>query len=51
VTDEQVKTALPESMKTLRQSRQYEAFSDWLRSEMEIARMTLPTDRKTASAQ
>ncbi|MCI0538031.1 MAG: peptidyl-prolyl cis-trans isomerase [Verrucomicrobiales bacterium] len=42
VTDAQVREALPEYMKTLRQSRRNEAFSGWLRKEMELARITLP---------
>ena len=49
VTDEQVKAALPEYMKTVRQSRQSQAFSSWLRSEMELARITLATDKQTST--
>lgn len=47
---EVVQTELPQFMKTLRQSRQYEAFSEWFQKEMEAARITLPGDKQQASA-
>jgi hypothetical protein len=48
--DDQVKAGLAEELKTLRQNRQYEAFSDWLRSEMESAAITLDFEKKTKTA-
>jgi peptidyl-prolyl cis-trans isomerase D len=49
VSDEKVKVELPEFTKTLRQSRQYEAFSDWFRRQIEAARIVLPGDKQRAS--
>jgi parvulin-like peptidyl-prolyl isomerase len=49
VTDAQLQAALPEYLKTLRQSRQYEAFSDWLRKETELAHLVIPGEKKTAA--
>jgi len=49
VTDAQVQTGLPEFTKTLRQNRQYEAFSEWLRKELEVAHITLAGEKKTAA--
>jgi peptidyl-prolyl cis-trans isomerase D len=51
VSDEKVRAELPEFTRELRQSRQFEAFVEWFRNELETARMDLPGDRqRTASA-
>jgi peptidyl-prolyl cis-trans isomerase D len=46
VADAKVQAELPEYLKNLRQSRQYEAFNDWFRHEMETAHIVLPSDKK-----
>jgi hypothetical protein len=50
VSDAQVKSELPESMAKLRNSRQFEAFGEWLRKEMELARIELPGDKEKQNA-
>jgi hypothetical protein len=50
VPDDKMKTDLPEFIKTLRQRRQVEAFSEWFRKQMELARIDLPGERQRASA-
>lgn len=50
VADTKLQAELPEFLKSLRQSRQYQAFSDWFRKEMDTARISLPGDKKSASA-
>ena len=50
VADAQVQAELPEFLKTQRQSRQYEAFSDWFQKEMDAARLSFIGDEKRASA-
>ena len=50
VSEEQVKVELPEFMTSLRQSRQYEAFSEWFRHQVESAHIILPGDKPRASA-
>ncbi len=45
-TPERLQAELPEFLKNLRQTRQYEAFSDWFQKEMEAARITLPGDTR-----
>ncbi|MFO1501514.1 MAG: SurA N-terminal domain-containing protein [Verrucomicrobiota bacterium] len=50
VTDAKVQAELPDFLKNLRQSRQYEAFSEWFQKEMESARLTLAGDKQRASA-
>ena len=42
-----VQEALPEYMKTRRQSRQYDAFADWLRKEMELRMREICAGTKT----
>jgi hypothetical protein len=49
VADSQLQKDLPEFMKDLRRSRQYEAFSEWLRKETELARVSLPGDKQSAN--
>ena len=46
-TDAKVKSELAEFTADLRRTRQYEAFSDWLRKETELAHITLPGDKKS----
>ncbi|MSU62605.1 MAG: hypothetical protein EXS31_09435 [Pedosphaera sp.] len=50
VTDDQTKTGLVDQLRTMRQSRQNEAFTEWLRKEMELAKIVLPGDQKVTSA-
>jgi peptidyl-prolyl cis-trans isomerase D len=51
VADERVKSELPEFTKTLRQGRQFDAFSEWFRKQMDTARVVgLPGERQQASA-
>jgi hypothetical protein len=50
VPADKLKGDLPDYVKTLRQNRQYEAFSDWFRKQMDMARVTLPGDRQRASS-
>jgi len=45
VSDARVKEELPDFLADLRRSRQYEAFSEWLRKERELAQIILPTDK------
>jgi hypothetical protein len=49
VSDATMKAELPEFMQSLRQSREYEAFLDWFRKQMELARISLPGDKQRAS--
>jgi hypothetical protein len=46
VAETELKAELPEYMNELRERRQYAAFSEWFRKEMEQARVTLPGNRK-----
>jgi parvulin-like peptidyl-prolyl isomerase len=46
VAADKVKGALPEYLSELRQSRQREAFNDWLRKESEVAQIVLPGDQQ-----
>jgi hypothetical protein len=50
VASEKVRAELPEFTKTLRQTRQYEAFSEWFQKQTEGARVILPGDKQRASA-
>jgi peptidyl-prolyl cis-trans isomerase D len=50
VADEQVQANLAEYTRTLRQQRQMEAFNDWLRREIEQARIVLPGDEAQQQA-
>jgi hypothetical protein len=50
VSDEMVKTALPEYLKTLQQSGQSEAFQEWFMNEMKGARLTLISDKEAAES-
>jgi hypothetical protein len=50
VDEAKIQQDLPEFMKELRQSRQYSAFSDWLRNEMQTAKISLPGDEPAAAA-
>jgi hypothetical protein len=50
VSDEKLKAELPEFTKNLRQSRQYESFSEWFRKQTEAAHIVLPGDKQRASA-
>jgi parvulin-like peptidyl-prolyl isomerase len=50
VSEDRVKSELPEFTKTLRQGRQYEAFSEWFRKQMDSTRISLPGDKQRASA-
>jgi peptidyl-prolyl cis-trans isomerase D len=49
VSEEKLKAELPEYTKNLRQSRQFEAFSEWFRKQTELARVNLPGDTEQAS--
>ncbi len=52
VSEEKVQVELPEFTRNLRQSRQYEAFSEWFRRQVELAHVILPGgERERASAQ
>jgi hypothetical protein len=51
VSDERVKVELPEFTQNLRQTRQYEAFSEWFRKLVESAHLVLQGDKQRASAQ
>jgi hypothetical protein len=51
VSDEKVKTELPEFMQSLRQNRQYEAFSEWFRKQMEGSHIVLQGDKQRVAAQ
>jgi peptidyl-prolyl cis-trans isomerase D len=44
VDEAQLQAELPEYLKTLRRQRQYEAFSEWLRKEQELAQVIPPGD-------
>jgi hypothetical protein len=46
VSDSEVKTDLPAYMNEIRDRRQYAAFSEWFRKELEQAQVTLPGNRK-----
>lgn len=48
VGEDKVKSELPEFTTDLRRTRQYEAFEAWFRKEMELAQISLPTDKKEA---
>jgi SurA-like N-terminal domain len=50
VSEERMKVELPEFTRNLRQSRQYEAFSEWFRRQAEAARIVLPGARQRAGA-
>jgi peptidyl-prolyl cis-trans isomerase D len=50
VSEERIKIELPEFTKTLRQSRQYEAFSEWFRRQADSARVNLPGEKQRVSA-
>ena len=47
VSDAVVKTDLPEFIKSMRQSRMYEAFGSWLNQQITEARLTAPPTGKT----
>ncbi|MBI4663811.1 MAG: peptidyl-prolyl cis-trans isomerase [Verrucomicrobia bacterium] len=49
VTDEKVKEGLAAFMENLRRSRLYEAYGEWLRKEIDLARISLPTDKRSAN--
>jgi hypothetical protein len=49
VPDERVKSELREFTDNLRRTRQYEAFGEWMRKEMDLARITLQGDKQTGS--
>ena len=49
VSDDQVKTELPEYLKNLRDRRQQEAFGEWLRHELGAAQISLPGDKPSAN--
>jgi peptidyl-prolyl cis-trans isomerase D len=49
VDDLTLEEELPEYLRSLRQRRQLEAFSNWFRREMELARIVLPEDRDQAN--
>jgi hypothetical protein len=51
VAEEKVKAELPEYLKSLRQRRQYEAFNQWFRKQVDMARIDLPGDQPRATAQ
>ena len=42
VDDAKVKADLPQFLNNLRQSRQFEAFNEWLRKEVAVARISIP---------
>ncbi|MBM3839022.1 MAG: hypothetical protein FJ398_13850 [Verrucomicrobia bacterium] len=46
VPDERVKTEVREFTDNLRRTRQYEAFGEWMRKEMDLARITLQGDKQ-----
>jgi hypothetical protein len=46
VPEAQLKAELPGFLNTLRRSRQYEVFSDWVRQEAELAQLTMPSGEK-----
>lgn len=50
VAEDKLKSELPEFTKNLRQSRQYEAFSEWFQKQSESAQVVLPGDKPRASA-
>ena len=49
VSDDKVKTELPEYLKNLRDRRQQEAFGEWLRHELGAAQISLPGDKPSAN--
>ena len=49
VAESRLKAELPEYLSDLRRSRQYEAFAEWLRKEMELARISLPGEKQSAN--
>jgi hypothetical protein len=50
VSEAVVKTDLPEFIKSMRQSRMYEAFGSWLNQQITEARLTAPPTGKTTEA-
>jgi parvulin-like peptidyl-prolyl isomerase len=48
VSEEKLKSDLPEFTRSLQQQRQFESYSAWLRSELEQARISLPGDEQQA---
>lgn len=49
VDDSRVQQELPDFMANLRRERQYQAFNDWLRKQMELAQISLPGDQQSAA--
>lgn len=49
VSEEKLKAELPEFLKTLRESRHYQAFEEWLQKQMETTRIVLAGDEQRAS--
>ncbi len=50
VSEAKLKSDLPEFTAKLRQSRQYEAFADWFRTQERLAQINLPGEKQRASA-
>lgn len=50
VAADKLQKELPEFADDLRRRKQFEAFTEWLRKEMEIAKITLPGDEQTPQA-
>ena len=50
VSDTVVKTDLPDFVKSMRQTRMYEAFGSWLNQQIAEARLTAPASSKTETA-
>lgn len=49
VEDGKLKAEMPEFLDKLRRDRQFEAFGEWFRKEMELAKITLPSDKQSAN--
>jgi hypothetical protein len=49
VSEATMQSDLPDFTRKLRQSRQYEAFMEWFRKQMEVARISLPGEKQRGS--